>query len=80
MVSSGLPEQGQLVEVRQRRYVVSALRQDVLPTNILALHNTPPQHLRTLNSVKDDALRGELQIIWEIEPGTRLIERAARWP
>ena len=63
--------------MRQRRYVVSALRQDRLPTDILALHNTPPQHLLTLTSVEDDALGEELQVIWEIEPGARLIERAA---
>src|SRR5690349_3417905 len=72
-----LPEQGQLVEVRQRRFVVGGIRQSSLPSDPLAMRQLPPQHLLTLTSVEDDALGEELQVIWEIEPGARLIERSA---
>jgi hypothetical protein len=32
-------------------------------------------HLMTLSSVEDDALGEELQVIWEVEPGARVIEK-----
>ncbi len=35
------------------------------------------QHLVTLTSVEDDALGEELQVIWELEPGARVIEKVA---
>jgi hypothetical protein len=34
------------------------------------------QHLVSLVSVEDDAPGEELEVVWEIEPGTRVIERA----
>ncbi len=34
------------------------------------------QHLVSLVSVEDDATGDELDVVWEIEPGTRVIERA----
>src|ERR1700694_4598475 len=36
-----------------------------------------PQTLLTLSSVEDDGLGEELQVIWEIEPGARLVEKVA---
>lgn len=36
----------------------------------------PAQHLVSLVSVEDDATGEELSVVWEIEPGTRVIERA----
>lgn len=41
-----------------------------------ALDGRPVQHLVSLVSVEDDATGEELEVIWEIEPGTRVIERA----
>lgn len=75
-----LPEQGQLVDVRQRRYIVNDVVKGALPVS--ALHplqtlDSGPQHLVTLTSVEDDALGEELQVVWEIEPGTRVDEKAA---
>jgi hypothetical protein len=35
------------------------------------------QRLVSLSSVEDDALGEELQVIWEIEPGAQVIEKAA---
>jgi len=67
-----IPEQGQLVEVRQRRYVVTEVARGNQPTSPLAQEN--PQHLVALATVEDDALGEELQVIWELEPGARILE------
>lgn len=67
-----LPAEGQLVEVRRRRYVVGDVKPDTLPNG--ALRPQGGQHLLTLSSVEDDALGEELRVIWEIEPGARVIE------
>ncbi|WP_165360913.1 DISARM system SNF2-like helicase DrmD, partial [Candidatus Chloroploca sp. Khr17] len=74
---TSIPEQGQLVEVRQRRYVVTEVRQSMLPPDPLVAYDATPQHRVTLASVEDDALGEELQVIWEIEPGTQAVEGAA---
>jgi superfamily II DNA or RNA helicase len=63
-----LPEPGQLVEVRRRQWVVA----EVNGSNL----GERRQHLITLNSIDEDALGEELQVIWEIEPGAHVIERA----
>jgi len=79
-----VPEPGQLVDVRQRRYVVVDVAQGVLPPNLLktgslgqAYQNHEGQHLVTLTSVEDDALGEDLQVIWEVEPGARITEKNA---
>ncbi len=40
-------------------------------------HPDSGQHLVTFSSVEDDALGEELQVIWEIEPGAKIIEKDA---
>lgn len=70
-----IPEQGQLVDVRQRRFVVTDVRQTLLPTNPILQGVEKPQHLVTLSSVEDDALGEELQVIWELEPGAYVHEK-----
>jgi SNF2 family DNA or RNA helicase len=76
-----VPSQGQLVTVRRRRYVVLDVVQGTLPEAIhqpgSLNHPDSGQHLVTLSSVEDDALGEELQVIWEIEPGARIIEKDA---
>lgn len=84
--SISVPEQGQIVKVRQRRYSVVEVAQSTLPFDILkpvtpnlAFHKSSvgqTQHLVTLASVEDDALGEELQIVWEIEPGAEIIEES----
>jgi superfamily II DNA or RNA helicase len=69
--SRSVPEQGQLALVRQRRYVVTDVRRGVNGTAI----GTQAQHLISLTSIEDDALGEELQVIWEIEPGARALEK-----
>ena len=71
-----IPEQGQLVQVRQRRYVVTDVVGSTLPAFPLA-DDGKPQHLATLASVEDDALGEELQVIWELEPGARVYDAMA---
>src|ERR1035437_7718723 len=65
------PEQGQLVDVRQRSWVVT----DVIGSAITEAHQT--QHLVSLSSVEDDGLGEELQVVWELEPGARVHEKMA---
>ena len=69
------PEQGQLVDVRSRRFVVTDIRRTSLPIDPLLNGLPQPQHLITLSSVEDDALGEELQVIWELEPGAQAFER-----
>ena len=64
------PEQGQLVQVRSRPWVVNQIKASTLPIPAMLLPIAKPQHLVTLSSVEDDGLGEELQIVWEIEPGT----------
>ena len=69
------PEQGQLVKVRSRQYVVTEVRQTTLPPNPMLNGVEPSQNLVMLSSVEDDALGEELQVIWELEPGAYVHER-----
>lgn len=63
------PEPGQLVEVRHRQWVVANV-------DAAGLKAGAPQHYVTLSSVDEDGLGEELEVIWEIEPGALVIERA----
>ncbi|MBD2465966.1 DEAD/DEAH box helicase [Oscillatoria sp. FACHB-1407] len=73
--TKAIPEQGQLVRVRQRQYVVTDVRQTTLPSSPLFPKVTPAQNLVLLSSIEDDGLGEELQVIWELEPGTQVFER-----
>lgn len=68
-----VPEQGQLAVVRQRRYVVTDVIRSSLPDANLPA--APRPHLVSLASIEDDALGEELQVIWELEPGVRVVEK-----
>lgn len=74
--TSLVPEQGQLVEVRRRPYVVTEVTMSSLPASVLDNHPPQMQHLVTLSAIEDDALGEELQVIWELESGTRVQEQA----
>ena len=63
------PEPGQLVEVRRRQWVVA----DV---DAAGLEIAAPQHCVRLSSIDEDGLGEELEVVWEIEPGAQVIERA----
>ena len=71
-----VPDQGQLVQVRERRWVVADVDSGELPRDP---HQplVDRQHLLTLRSVEDDAEPNEsLQVVWELEPGARAFEGA----
>ena len=70
-----IPEPGQLVDVRHRRYVVVEVTSSTLPPPILTSGTLARQHLVALSSVEDDALGEDLQVIWELEPGATTIEK-----
>ncbi|HEY7429014.1 MAG TPA: hypothetical protein VH682_32585 [Gemmataceae bacterium] len=76
-VAPSLPEQGQLVSVRQRQWVVTEVAKSTLPASPLRPSDNCAQHLVSLSSVEDDALGEELQVIWELEPGAQVIEKVA---
>jgi hypothetical protein len=72
-----VPEQGQLVSVRSRQWTVQQVRASTLPPPALQPSFHGPQHLVTLASVEDDGLGEELQVVWEVEPGARVVEKIA---
>jgi SNF2 family DNA or RNA helicase len=74
--TNSIPEIGQIVTVRQRRYVVSDIRQSTIPLEVLSKKGEKPQHLISLSSIEDDALGETLQVMWEIEPDARINEKS----
>ena len=68
------PEVGQLAIVRKRPFVVT----EVIPSAPgLGGDGARPTHLIKLSSVEDDGLGEELNVIWELEPGTQVHEKSA---
>jgi superfamily II DNA/RNA helicase len=67
---SGIPEIGQLVRVRERRYVVTDVRASRLARDARRPLDDA-QHVVELASVEDDGYGEELKVVWEIEPGAR---------
>jgi len=66
-----VPEPGQLVEVRRRQWVVSDVNGSAFSSG-----TENQQHLVTLASLDEDALGEELQVVWQIEPGAHIMEKA----
>jgi superfamily II DNA or RNA helicase len=67
------PEVGQLAIVRKRPFVVT----EITPSAPgLGGDGARPNHLIKLSSVEDDGLGEELQVIWELEPGTAVHEKS----
>jgi superfamily II DNA or RNA helicase len=72
-----VPEAGQLVSVRDRRWVVTDVERSTQPVDVVATDQQQREHLVTLTSVEDDAVGDELRVIWELEQATRILDRAA---
>ena len=70
-----VPEPGQLVDLRHRKYVVTEIQKSALPHDTGPNHNGQ-MHLVTLSSIEDDGMGEELQVIWELELGTSVYEKA----
>jgi len=49
---------------------------DVVRDAQASLDDRPVQHLVSQVSVEDDATGEELEVVWEIEPGTTVVQRA----
>lgn len=69
-LSTTAPEPGQLVEVRRRQWIVA----DVDAAAVA--HELPRQNLVKLASIDEDGLGEEIEVVWELEPGAHVIERA----
>lgn len=68
-----IPEIGQLAIVRKRPFVVT----EITPSAPgLGGETSRASHLVKLSSVEDDGLGEELQVIWELEPGTSIHEKS----
>lgn len=65
------PEAGQLVEVRRRQWVVADTQ-----TSPASNGHSSPQNFVTLSSIDEDSLGEQIEVVWEIEPGAHIIERA----
>ena len=66
-----VPEQGELVEVRHRQWLVSDVDTD-MPSGDAYRR----QDLVTLESIEEDAGGEQISVIWQIEPGARILEKA----
>lgn len=71
-----IPEEGQIVTVRERQFVVIHVMPSELPASVVGTLTCPPQHLVALSSVEDEGLGEELQVIWELEPGAMCREKS----
>ncbi len=69
VLSSTAPEPGQLVEVCRRQWIISDDASAVSP-------DLPKLNLVKLASFDEDAPREGIQVLWELEPGAHIIERA----
>lgn len=67
---SAAPEPGQLVEVRRRQWIVSDIEAGSVSAGL------PKRHIARLASIDEDALGEEIEVLWELEPGAHVIERA----
>jgi len=67
------PEVGQLVVVRKRPFVVM----EIVPSAISSASDAKATcRLIKLSSVEDDGLGEELEVLWELEPGTSIHEKS----
>ncbi|MEQ1861835.1 MAG: DISARM system SNF2-like helicase DrmD [Chthoniobacteraceae bacterium] len=71
--STNAPEPGQIVQVRQRPFVVIETTASLLPD----AKADGGQHFVRLSSVEDDALGEELEVVWELEAGAVCMERSS---
>lgn len=56
---------------------MNQIKPSSLPDSALKKSLSHSQNLITLASVEDDGLGEELQVVWEIEPGARIIEHTS---
>ena len=71
---NAVPEQGQVITARQRRFVVNDIIEHALSSDPLRESPANTQHLAMLTSIEDDGLGETLQVVWELEPGAHVNE------
>lgn len=66
-----IPEPGQLVEVRRRQWVVTDVSGGAFSSS-----NNGNQHLVGLSSLDEDSMGEEIQVVWQVEAGAQILEKA----
>lgn len=69
------PQIGNLVRARDRLWVVGEVQRSTVEPDLLARHGQRVDHLVQLASIEDDGFGDEIRVVWEVEPGTQVIER-----
>lgn len=69
LCGGSVPEVGQLVEVRRRQWIVGEVEGSSLDAET-------QQHLVTLNAVDEDSFGEQITVVWQLEPGARIVEKA----
>ena len=67
-----VPEQGNLVRVRDRYWVVASVRESTRPADPLSSNGWTRHHLVGLVPIDDKGSPEPLSVFWEIEPGTEI--------
>lgn len=73
MTSQAIPRSSDAVEVRRRQWIVREVVASSLPTDPLRSESAQASHVVRLASMDDDGWGEELEVIWEIEPGARVV-------
>jgi len=69
------PEIGQVVSVRQKKFVVTNIQESMLDSQFINDVTLQDTHLVRLSSIEDDDMGSELLVIWEVEPGVSVEEK-----
>lgn len=67
--TAAVPDQGQLVTVRNRQWVVVDVSKGEVTGGADPTAAERPPNLVSLLSIEDDAREDELRVVWELEPG-----------
>ena len=71
-----VPEQGNLVRVRDRYWVVESVRQSSRPLDSVSSNGWTRHHLVSLVPIDDKGSSAPLRVFWETEPGTEIRPQA----
>lgn len=73
-IAGRVPEEGMLVRVRGRMWVVTRTDDGSLPVDGLGSTTPHSQTVLELTSVADDARGETMRVLWEVEPGTQMYD------